>query len=130
MNNFIEASDEYVYVYHKYKTKQMSWKAFKKICGKKKDGWINGQMLVERHKIIITDFRTTRENYIYYFDIITKKILKFIRGSGKKKKIDYEKMFFGTTKKTKRKKLRIKSEKPYDFDKANTEMLGVKRKIW
>ena len=130
MNNFIDAADEYVYVYHKYKTKKMSWSAFKKICGKKKNGWISGQMLCERHKIIITDFRTRRENYIYYFDLITKRILKFIRGSGGKKKVDYEKMFFGTTKKTKRKKLRIKSEKPYDFDKVNTNLLGVKKKIW
>ncbi len=130
MNNFIEASDEYVYVYHKYKTKKMSWSAFKKICGKKKDGWINGQMLVERHKIIITDFRTRRENYIYYFDLITKKIIKAIRGSGKKKKVDYNKVFFGSSSTKKSRKLKIKPDKPYNFDKANTEMLGVKRKIW
>ena len=128
MNNFILASDEYCYAYHKYKTKTMTWKEFKKICGKKKKGWVSGQMLCERHNVVLTDFRTTRENYIYYFDRIIKKLLKFIKGSKKKEKKDYEKIFFGKTKKTKR-KLRIQS-KPYDFDKMNTNLLGVKKKVW
>ncbi len=124
MNNFIDAADEYVYVYHKYKTKKMTWKAFKKICGK---DFISGQMLCERHNVVLTDFRTRRENYIYYLDLITKKILKFIR-SGKKKKVNYNDVFFG--KKTKQKKLKIFKEIPYDFNKMNNELLGTKRKIW
>jgi len=59
------------------------------------------------------------------------KIKKGIKGSGKKEKKDYEKLFFGKqTKQKKRKKLRISKEKPYDFDKMNTNLLGVKKKIW
>lgn len=131
MNNFELASDEYCFVYHKYKTKRMTWKEFKKICGKKKKGWISGQMLCERHNVVLTNFRTRRESYVYWFDIIVKKLLKFIRGSGKKQKKDYEKIFFGSgPKKNKRKKLKITKEKPYDFNKMNNELLGTKRKIW
>ncbi len=123
MNNFIDAADEYCYVYHKYKTKRMTWKAFKKICGK---DFISGQMLCERHNVVLTDHRTKRENYIYWFDRIMKKLLKFIKGSKKNQKKDYGKIFFGTAKK---KKLRIQS-KPYDFDKMNNKLLGTKKKIW
>ena len=89
-----------------------------------------GRGCCEKYNIIITDHRTTRENYVYWFDLIIKKLLKFIRGSKKKEKKDYEKIFFGKTKKTKRKKLKIMKEKPYDFDKMNNELLGTKRKIW
>ena len=126
MNNYELASDEYCFVYRKYKTKKMTWKAFKKICGK---DWIKGQMLCERHNVVLTDHRTRRENYIYWFDRIIKKLLKFIKGSKKNQKKDYEKIFFGKTKKEKR-KLKIMKEKPYNFNKMNNELLGTKRKIW
>jgi len=127
LNNYEKTTDEFNFWYKRYK-KIIPWKAFKKICGKKKNGWIEGQILCEKYKIILTGHRTRPESYKYYFDLIIRKIHKFLKGSGQKKKKNYEKIFFGKSKK--HKKLRITKEKPYDFDKMNNNLLGVKKKIW
>ena len=103
----------------------MTWKEFKKICGKKKNGWITGQMLCERHNVVLTDFRTRRENFNYWFDKIIKKIRKGIKSKGKKQ--DYNKVFFGGKKS---KSLDIFPKKNYDFKKMDKKLLGVKKKVW
>jgi len=124
LNNYELTTDEYCFQYIKPVkafTKTFTWKAFKKF------GFVKGQILCEKYNIILTDHMTKKERYNYLFDKAVRIIIKKIRGSGKKEKKDFEKIFFG---KTKRKKLKIAREKPYDFDKMNNELLGTKRKIW
>ena len=129
MNNYELASDEYCYIYFKYKTKKMTWKQFKKICGKKKNGWITGQMLCERQNIVLTDFRTRRERFNYLFDKAIQKIKKGIKSPGKsRKKIDYTKTFFGSGKKEKM--FDIFPKKNYDFKKLDKDLLGKKRRLF
>ena len=106
----------------------MTWKEFKKICGKKKKGWITGQMLCERHNVIITGHRTRRENFNYLFDMAVQALKKFAKGSDKKKKVNYERMFFGASKK--KTKLDIFPKKNYDFKKMDKNLLGVKKKLF
>lgn len=117
MNNYLAATDEYCYKYTKY-PKVFTWKAFKRF------GFTKGQVLCEKYDIKITEHRTKGEAYKYYFDLATRKALKFIKEGGKNQGK------FDIMSPKKHRPLKIATSKPYDFDKMNTKLLGVKRKVW
>ena len=123
MNNHELATDEFCFTYKRYK-KKFPWKHFKRKT------WVIQQHLCEKYDLTLIDHRTKMESYVYWFDIIIKKLLKFIRGSGKKKKIDYQKAFFGAGSKKSKRWVKIKPDKDYNFKKMDKNLLGVKKKIW